>query len=263
MSAPKVVFFDVDGTLLNWDYTVAESTRAAIALARANGVLCVVNTGRPYLHIDPLVKQIPMDGYICSCGQLVLAGEELFHASLTVEETRRAVDLCRTHKLEVIYESEEGMFFDEEYMTNPYIQRSKDHFGSVGVPVDGDIFAEDFFVDKFSAWPGPESHDLDVFEAEVTKFCDVIHRKGGLFECVKKGCSKKTGMDLFCEHFGIPNDNCYAVGDSTNDLIMLQHVPHSIAMGNAAREVKAACEYVTADITEDGIFKALKHYGLI
>lgn len=262
--AQKVVFFDVDGTLLNWDYTVSESTKIAIAKARSNGVLCVINTGRPYLHIDPQVKAIPMDGYICSCGQLVLWQDKvLLHESLTPEETQRVVELNRAYGLEVIYESEEGMFFDEDYFTLPYLKRSKEHFGSVGVPVEGNIFAPTFRVDKFSAWPGPKTHDLEEYTARISEVCDVIHRSQGLHECVKKGFSKKTGMDLFCEAANIPYENCYAVGDSHNDLIMLQHVPHSIAMGNATPEVQSVCEYVTTDITDHGILNALAHYDLI
>ena len=62
---------------------------------------------------------------------------------------------------------------------------------------------------------------------------------------------------------GEKNENCYAFGDSRNDMTMLEHVGHSIAMGNATDDVKAACSWVTDRPENDGIEKAMKHFGLI
>ena len=61
---------------------------------------------------------------------------------------------------------------------------------------------------------------------------------------------------------GAAPEDCYAIGDSTNDLPMLQAVPHSIAMGHAPEEVKALASYVTDDIEQDGLAKGLAHFGL-
>ena len=44
---------------------------------------------------------------------------------------------------------------------------------------------------------------------------------------------------------------------------MLDYVPHSIAMGNSAPDLFKSVEYITSDVDNDGIFNALKHYGLI
>ena len=54
-----------------------------------------------------------------------------------------------------------------------------------------------------------------------------------------------------------------AFGDGGNDIGMLRHAGIGIAMGNANDEVKAAADYVTASVDEDGIYKALKHFGVI
>lgn len=57
-------------------------------------------------------------------------------------------------------------------------------------------------------------------------------------------------------------DQCYAIGDSANDIPMFQCVPHSIAMGDAPDAVKRTVSYVTAPLREDGLAKALEHFGL-
>ena len=62
---------------------------------------------------------------------------------------------------------------------------------------------------------------------------------------------------------GVSREDCFAFGDSTNDLTMFEHAGISIAMGNAEDQVKAACSYVTDLPEKDGIEKAMKHFGLI
>ena len=72
-----------------------------------------------------------------------------------------------------------------------------------------------------------------------------------------------TIFEWLCKHLGVSREDTYGIGDSINDLEMLQCVGHGIAMGNATQVAKDAAEYVTTDIHEDGIMNALKHYGLI
>ena len=54
---------------------------------------------------------------------------------------------------------------------------------------------------------------------------------------------------------------CTTAGDSTNDLPMFQTAAHSVCMGSGMEEAKQAAEYVTAPLLEDGVEKAMKHYG--
>ena len=82
-------------------------------------------------------------------------------------------------------------------------------------------------------------------------------------EIIQKDYSKATAIQFMCDYLNLSLDDCYVIGDSTNDLSMLQYVRHSIAMGNSTPEILPYCEYVTTDIMEDGIANALKHYELI
>ncbi len=259
----SLIYFDIDGTLTDWQFTVPGSTVRAVRRARENGHVCVVNTGRPYTHIDPHVRAISFDGYACSCGMhIILNGETLLHESFSPEFSRMCVAENRRHHVLVIYESEEGMFFDPTMPMTPYLEHSHDHFGKTGLPVDGDIDAPGFFFDKFAAWATPET-DVPSYLAFLKEHFDPIVRGEGFFEVVAKGFSKKTAMDRILQETGIPFADTYAIGDSLNDLLMLENVQHPIAMGNALPEVKSRSEYVTADVTEDGVEQALRHYGLI
>ena len=55
----------------------------------------------------------------------------------------------------------------------------------------------------------------------------------------------------------------HRLGDGGNDVTMLEYAGIGVAMGNACDAAKAAADYVTDDITADGLAKALAHFGLI
>ena len=78
-----------------------------------------------------------------------------------------------------------------------------------------------------------------------------------------KGNTKQNGIDQFIKRFGFKLEETMAFGDGGNDIGMLRHAGIGIAMGNAKDDVKAAADYVTDSVDEDGIFKALKHFGVI
>ena len=78
-----------------------------------------------------------------------------------------------------------------------------------------------------------------------------------------KGNTKQNGIDQFIKYFGFKLEETMAFGDGGNDIGMLRHAGIGVAMGNAKGDVKAAADYVTDAVDEDGIFKAMKHFGII
>ena len=65
------------------------------------------------------------------------------------------------------------------------------------------------------------------------------------------------------DYFNIELNDTYAIGDSSNDLPMLEFAGTGIAMGNSSDIVLKSADYVTDDILEDGIYNAMKHFNLI
>ena len=115
--------------------------------------------------------------------------------------------------------------------------------------------------DKFVIWTNKDS-DLELFDREVGKHFSIIDRGDGFFENVPLGYTKATAIQKVLEMLDIPLENAYAIGDSMNDLPMLQAVPNSIAMGGA-EALYPYVSYVTTSIEQDGIANALKHFDLI
>lgn len=259
----SVIFFDIDGTILTPDNTIPASASAAIRSARARGHRCVVNTGRPFSHIEPIVRELDFDGYICSCGQyLLLEGRLLRHETFSPTLCREIVAQVRAAGLDVIYEAEHGIWSDRTRPIPPKLRAELDRFARRGFDVDQSIDQDGFHFDKLCVWTTPGCR-IEAFLAFIRPYCTVIDRGGGLFELVKSGCSKETGIRQIIEQLHLPLSRCYAIGDSSNDLPMLRCVPHSIAMGNAPAAVQRQVEYVTQPIEQDGLALALAHYGLI
>lgn len=75
-----VVFFDIDGTIVdNATQIIPDSAVEAIRLLRENGHIPVVNTGRPFGHIDLRIRQLAFDGWICACGMEVILNGTFLH----------------------------------------------------------------------------------------------------------------------------------------------------------------------------------------
>ena len=70
-------------------------------------------------------------------------------------------------------------------------------------------------------------------------------------------------MKYVADHLDISTDDCYAFGDSNNDISMFKAAGHSIAMGNSCDELKEIAEYVTDSVNDDGLYNAFEHYHLI
>ena len=64
------------------------------------------------------------------------------------------------------------------------------------------------------------------------------------------------GIEIMTKHLGLCLSDAVAFGDGGNDVPMLMKAGIGVAMGNASEEVKAKADYVTADVSDDGIFKA-------
>lgn len=128
----------------------------------------------------------------------------------------------------------------------------------VGRP-DGD---PDFHFDKVCVLVGPDSR-REEFLAEMAPLCQIIDRGGGMFELPMRGYSKASGCRAVAQALGADLADCYAIGDSPNDLEMLACVGHPLVMGDAPAKVQTQAEYVTAPLREDGLYRAMVHMGLL
>ncbi len=260
----SIIFFDIDGTLVTEDERaiIPQSTREAIRLTREKGNLTFINSGRTAFNISPKVKELGFDGYICGCGTYIEYNDKLLLSS-TIEKSEclRIADLMRECNVTPVYEHSKGYFFDDKTPMTDGLKYFMEVFVDSGIDVNGRVEDKNFGFDKFVIWTNPES-DMKKFRKEISKSFSIIDRGNGFYENVPLGYSKATGINKILEKLNIPIEYAYAIGDSMNDLPMLEAVPNSIAMGGA-EVIYPYVSYITTPIEENGIYNALKHFGLI
>ena len=261
----KAAFFDIDGTLVPFgERSMPDDTRAALLELRARGVKLFISTGRHYTWINNL-GDFEFDGYVTVNGGLVVKADgrtPIYTHPIDDADLERFVAYTERHP-EITF---------------------------IAVPVSGNIFrihdnADYRQIQELLHLPDvPERPARDVLAEPIVQLmffanCEMV-QSTDLFTTVLPGCvptswhpvfadivpkgsNKGIGVDMMLADHGLSLDEALAFGDGHNDMEMLRHVPHSVAMGNAAPDVKATASYVTTADTEGGIRHALKHFGLL
>lgn len=260
----KILFFDIDGTLITEDTDrIPESTIASIREARSKGHLAFVNTGRTYAMIEPNIREIGFDGYVCGCGTYIRIKEEvLLYKTLDSFTCAKIIQLLRHCKIEAVLEGREDAYFDVDANLSEHLLKTKDNFARRGLGLAKNWDTKGLTFDKFFC-EANEYSDIKTFKEHISKEFDVIDRGNDHFENVPKGYSKATGIEYLLNYYQLPLENAYAFGDSSNDLPMFEYVPNSIAMGGSDSCILDIATYITKDIHEDGIAHALKHLEII
>lgn len=266
----KLLFFDIDGTLLAGGIPgyIPDSAIEALKQVQANGHYIFINSGRTYGFMPEAIKEFPFDGYVCGCGtEVIFHGESLYHNNLDEDLKRSLQSVLEECNIQAVYEGRRSCYFQNvanEFPPITAIRHSYEH-ASVEHPIrffDDPVLDFDKLVILTD-----ENSNTALFHERIKEHFDFIIREEmhpyGFEEIVPKGCSKAGGIDYIVQYLGESLDDCYVFGDSTNDLSMLTHVKNSIAMGNSYPEVLANTSYITTPIDRDGIKNALKHFGLI
>ena len=258
----KILFFDVDGTIVTSDHRIPPSAVEALSLAKQAGHITVVNTGRPFNHVEPQIKALPFSGFVCSCGgHIICDGKILYHNGFSHSESSYIRSVGKEIGLTMLFESEHGVSLDSSFYV-PYPEHEIKRMREFGVQLLENIDADDFAFDKVCCW-GAEGEKKEVLISELGARLDFIEREHGMLECVPKGQSKANGMEKMMCLLGFSPEDSFAFGDSNNDYPMMQMAGKSIAMGNAPDSLKASSDYVTDDVECDGLFNAMKHLDLL
>lgn len=271
----KIIFLDIDGTIRDFDGSIPDSAREAIAKARQNGHKVCLSSGRPYFQIPELLPGLTFDGVISGSGSYVAFEEECLCHKYITQFTY--LTLCN-------YLLQHGCVFELlTHKDNYILQQSMNEFLLVEQDIQtvlGENAAK--FVDSP---PVVIESLLDVYEIEKILFFsdtlsleDVKRTWGTCFyivpssvpcgkriagEITPAAVTKAAGILSILEKSGHTTSDVIAIGDSDNDIEMLQLAGRGIAMGNGNDAVKAVADYVTLPLNEDGLYHAFVHEGLI
>ena len=254
----KAAFFDVDGTLLSHKTkSVPQSTRRAIEKLKAAGIQCVVATGRQISALEILpVADMSFDGYITLNGQLILDGEKrILHGTpITGEAKEFLLRQFSERALPIMLVEEDRIYVN---FVDERVARVQENISSP-IPPLGEYSGRELY--QVCVYLGAADEGK---LAPITHQCEMTRWDLGGVDVIAKGGGKVTGIRCYLEANHILPEETIAFGDGDNDADMLKFAGIGVAMGNGWDSAKAAADYITKDVDEDGIEAALKHFGLI
>ena len=259
----KYYAFDLDGTLLNSEKIITPATLRQVKSARRNGASVILISSRHYSEMVRYSVELELDekDYIISCdGQYIRDGKGKILKQfdfLSTKDVKRIFELigCRMS------------FFTDEYDYS-YGGRKADGIKKIKTAIKekkhiktgndgrkwGEIRALRLYnflqIEKIVL---PEEASIDGLEEEYS----ILH-VSARYEVFNKQVGKYKALYYIAENYGIDLNNLLYFGDDLNDLKCFKNLPHTVAMGNAAEEIKALAGSITDDCDNDGVGKIVE-----
>lgn len=248
----EAIFFDVDGTLIpHGQKAMPKSTLEALQQLKQKGIKLFVATGRPPNSIAHIQSMFDFDGFLTANGQYCFNHQEIiFEKYIPQESFSQLLPYLEQEHIPVLC-----ALLDKSYRNFPNKDGLNDHWESI----DLNKLSQAKII-QIMAYIS-EERDEDFLKH--LPFCKSVRWTDSFADIIPEDGGKDCGIDHMLAYYDIPLENVMAFGDGGNDLTMLDHVPYSIAMGNASDIVKKHASYITTDIENDGIARALKHFQLI
>ena len=273
----KILLVDVDGTLVDYEGKLPASAVTAVKTAQHNGHRVYMCTGRSEGEIYDNIRALELDGMIGGNGAYVRDGNDIIlHLHLSKEQCAHIVDWCHARGLEFYLETNHGLFASEgfEKAGTPVLQeyarrRGEDTGLSVHTVFPGMIFGGDLYRDDVNKVSFILSSMKD-HEDSVTEFPDLKPGVWGgagetpLFgDLGVKNISKQTAVRCLLDHLGASKEDAVAFGDAAVDIPMFEACGYAVAMGSGGEECRAAADYITGPVDQDGLYDAFRHLGLL
>ncbi|MGV3414577.1 HAD-IIB family hydrolase [Streptococcus agalactiae] len=278
--AIKAVFFDIDGTLLNDRKNVQKSTIKAIRNLKDQGILVGLATGRGPSFVQPFLENLGLDFAVTYNGQYIYSRSEIIYTNqLSKTTVYRLIRYAGARRREISLGTASGLLGSgiiglgtsrlgqivSSLVPRKWakaIERSFKHFIRRIKPQNIDslmvILREPIYQVVLVATEGESERIQKQFpRVKLTRSSPYS------MDVISEGQSKVKGIERVGQCYGFDLSEVIAFGDSDNDIEMLSQVGIGVAMGNASQQVKENARYTTADNNDDGISKALAHYGLI
>ena len=248
-----VILIDADGTLIETGKTKAnKKVVESLKYAKEKGNILVVCTGRSLMTAKQINCSNVFNYIACLMGSVVYSNEE------------QRVIFENENKINAEYVKPLIEYFIEKGNVWTYKDDNQDKsttdINKYGNQFNAKIISKEEVV--------KDIENNKIFQLLATKEIindEIINKYKDLefvlmpddyYDILKKGASKAHTVKYFKEKF--PDYKIVAIGDSNNDIPMLENADISIAMGNANDTVKKICKYQTKTLKENGVSYAIK-----
>ncbi len=274
----KLIFLDIDGTLVPERKPPSALAAEAVGLAREKGHKVFLCTGRNVAIIGKEVLRLGFDGIIASAGAHVEAeGKVLFDSILPEDTVQECLAVFHGYGIFCRIESPEGIYTDPQ-MEALLRMEKPDRTGRELIRMQREM-EEGLSFQPYDRYSRCGAYKIcftgtDPGRIEETKkyLGDRFHYAAHPFsegsvclngEIIPRGIDKRKGMELICSWYGAEMSDTVAFGDGMNDYEMIQAAGVGVAMGNACRELKQAADRVCGSVWDDGIYFEFQKMGFI
>ncbi|MBM7716748.1 Cof-type HAD-IIB family hydrolase [Siminovitchia sp. FSL H7-0308] len=253
----KIVFFDIDDTLLDAQKELPASAKAAVRQLQKQGIYTAIATGRAPFFISPVLAELNIHSYICFNGQYVVFENEAIYKNPINRYALQQIDeTARERDYPLVYMNEITMKANVPH--NELIEKSLRSLKLSHPEFDPhfyknkEIYQALIFANENAGRDLPEVDDVTYIRWHESSL-----------DIVPKGGSKAEGIKQMIGRLGFQMEDVVAFGDGMNDIEMLQEAGTGVAMGNAHQVVKDHADFVTTNVENDGIVNGLKEIGLL
>lgn len=269
--AQKILFTDLDGTLLDDGKHISEENRKAVERAVAMGHKVVLSSGRAAQSVYKQVRKLGLDREGCYAiafnGAVVIrcdTGEALYEKGLDPDlvgylfrEARKADIHCQTYQDGFTLAEKNSEVLDYYDRTTQGVSRVvPDVCEILSVRPPKVLLADLTYSGKLEAFRKAHEKELEG-KAEATFSCPEY------LEYLPLGVSKGYALRWLCDYLDIPPGNSVAAGDEANDIPMIRAAGVGAAMVNGVKELKAQADYITrADNNHNGLAEIIQRFIL-
>lgn len=277
----KLIFFDIDGTLMGASRKVTEKNEEAIHELRKNGHKVFLCTGRSPASIDQSLIDIGFDGVVASAGSLVLINNEYVFENFINQYLLSEVMLLFTNHQVLFSLETKNAVYQAPGIKNFFDTINKERFKD-------NLELARTFEDREKNFKRKTLQEFDLYSTPVMKLCFISPVKENFYQCVDflkeffnivifskpdekyvngeiivKHCTKGDAVKFVTKYFNADINDTIAYGDSMNDYEMLQIAHLSVVSKKSSEQLKAMADDQFDDPDEDGIYKHLKKINLI
>lgn len=273
---PKMIFFDIDGTLVTHNNSIPASTKAAIRKLKQNGIVPAISTGRPLTLMQEVANELEICTFIAMNGQYVVyEGEVIYQNPLPQESIERLTQTAQNRKQGIAFCGSEKISGNSMIMlaNRGLVKWLRPFFSKVAPKIALRLVNRRFSAKPIQAMDyedrpiyqcilnAPESDDA--FYAKAFPEYTFTRSNPYSVDVISKGGSKAVGIQKLLEHVEGTLEDTVAFGDGLNDMEMIQYAGIGVAMGNGRAELKNLADLVTDTVWNDGIYKGLDELNLL
>lgn len=265
----RLIACDLDDTLLDDDLTISTQNKKAVGKALAQGIVFTIATGRMFVATVPYALQLglpPDQPLICYNGALIkkLSGETIYERPLPVGLAAAVAEYGQNRMWTV------NAYYNDQLWVARSDERIEEYakFTGVGVQEVGDLAA---FIksgqrrlSKILVISDPQETPPRIRELRrlFGSKAQIVQSKKKFVEITSPTAHKGQALLWLAQYLGLERQEVMAIGDSSNDITMLQMAGLGVAVANAAEEAKKAAQYVTAASSEHGVARAIQEHVL-